>query len=64
MGWPGIEQFAVSRGAFPGMEEWRAHGLCLPLGYSLSPARLARVVDAVEDAVTPGAGSRKPRRLA
>jgi hypothetical protein len=46
------------------MEEWRAHGLCLPLGYSLSPARLARVVDAVEDAVTPGAGSRKPRRLA
>ena len=64
MRWPGIEQFDVDRGAFPGTEDWLAHGLCLPLGYSLSAGRLARVVSAVEEAVAPGARSTTLQRSA
>lgn len=55
MRWPGVEQFEVDGGAFPGTADWLAHGLCLPLGFALSPERLARVVDAVADAVASGA---------
>ena len=64
MRWPGVEQFDVDRGTFPGTEDWLAHGLCLPLGYSLTPGRLARVVSAVEEAVEPGARSTKLLRSA
>jgi perosamine synthetase len=53
MRWPGIEQFAIEPGQFPGTRWWLAHGLCLPLGYSPTPRRVARVVEAVREAVAP-----------
>jgi dTDP-4-amino-4,6-dideoxygalactose transaminase len=53
MRWPGTEQFAFDRERFPGTRRWLAHGLCLPLGYSMTPWRVARVVEAVRDAVAP-----------
>jgi len=55
MRWPGVEQFELDGGAFPGTEDWLEHGFCLPLGYTLSPGRLARVVGAVAEAVAGGA---------
>jgi perosamine synthetase len=53
MCWPGIEQFAIDRPAFPGTQQWLAHSLCLPLGYSPTRRRMAWVVEAVRDAVAP-----------
>lgn len=55
MRWPATEQFALEEGRFPGAERWLAHGLCLPLGWSPTPRRLARLVAAVQDAVSPSA---------
>lgn len=53
MRWPAGEQFAIEPGQFPGTRWWLAHGLCLPLGYSPTPRRVARVVEAVREAVAP-----------
>lgn len=50
MRWPGTEQLAIERSHFPGTRRWLAHGLCLPLGYSPTPRRVARVVEAVREA--------------
>jgi len=63
MCWPGIEQFAVDPGTFPGAQGWLTRGICLPLGYTLTPGRLARVVEAVREAVAAVAHSSKPLRL-
>jgi dTDP-4-amino-4,6-dideoxygalactose transaminase len=53
MRWPGTEQFALEQDRFPGTGRWLAHGLCLPLGSSMTPRRVARVVEAVRDVVAP-----------
>jgi dTDP-4-amino-4,6-dideoxygalactose transaminase len=60
MRWPGIEQFAFEHGPPAGVRDWLAHGLCLPLGYALTPRRLARIVDVVADAAGTAAGLTKP----
>jgi hypothetical protein len=65
MCWPGIEQLPLDAAAFPGARRWLARGLCLPLGYAPTPARTARLVAAVREAVAPAAvtaGAPFPRR--
>ena len=57
MCWPGVEQYAVDRAAFPGTRRWLDHGVCLPLGYTLTPGRAARVVEAVGEAAAVGVGT-------
>jgi dTDP-4-amino-4,6-dideoxygalactose transaminase len=57
MCWPGVEQYAVDRAAFPGTRRWLDHGVCLPLGYALTPGRAARVVEAVREAAVAGVGT-------
>lgn len=63
MCWPGIEQFAIDPGVFPGAWGWLTRGVCLPLGYALTPGRLARVVETVRETVATVADSTKPLRL-
>ena len=62
MCWPGAEQYAVDRAAFPGTRRWLDHGVCLPLGYALTPGRTARVVEAVREAAAAVVGT--PRAFA
>jgi dTDP-4-amino-4,6-dideoxygalactose transaminase len=61
MCWPGSEQYAIDRAEFPGTQRWLAHGVCLPLGYTLTPRREARVVEAVRGAA--GAAARTAARV-
>ncbi|MBI2207708.1 MAG: DegT/DnrJ/EryC1/StrS family aminotransferase [Candidatus Rokubacteria bacterium] len=60
MRWPGSEQFAFDRETFPGAAMWLERSVCLPLGTSLTPERVAALAAAVRDAVTTSAPTPAP----
>jgi len=60
MRWPGSEQFAFDRDAFPGAAMWLDRSVCLPLGTSLTPERVDAMAAAIRDVVDTSAPTTAP----